>query len=49
MAPKDGEEDAETHTMYFINDGVFGSFNCVISYNQRVPAEPLNVRILNHL
>lgn len=33
--------DAETHTMYFINDGVYGSFNCVLYDHQKVAAEPL--------
>ena len=37
------DEDAETHTMYFINDGVYGSFNCVLYDHQHVVAEPLNV------
>lgn len=32
----------ETHTMYFINDGVYGSFNCVLYDHQHVVAEPLN-------
>lgn len=28
--------------MYFINDGVYGSFNCVLYDHQSVVAEPLN-------
>ncbi|CAH2097559.1 unnamed protein product [Euphydryas editha] len=31
----------EKHTMYFINDGVYGSFNCVLYDHQQVVAEPL--------
>ncbi|CAK1543499.1 unnamed protein product [Leptosia nina] len=31
----------EGHTMYFINDGVYGSFNCVLYDHQTVAAEPL--------
>ena len=38
-----GEEgDEETHTMYFINDGVYGSFNCILHDHQHVVAEPLH-------
>ncbi|NP_001040457.1 ornithine decarboxylase isoform X1 [Bombyx mori] len=40
---KEGE-DADTHTMYFINDGVYGSFNCVLYDHQIVSAEPLHDR-----
>ncbi|GBP87042.1 Ornithine decarboxylase [Eumeta japonica] len=32
---------AETSTMYYINDGVYGSFNCVLYDHQHVVAEPL--------
>ncbi|KAH9629102.1 hypothetical protein HF086_008551 [Spodoptera exigua] len=41
VAAKDSAE-SETHTMYFINDGVYGSFNCVLYDHQHVVAEPLN-------
>ncbi|OWR48871.1 ornithine decarboxylase, partial [Danaus plexippus plexippus] len=37
--PADGEEDP--HTMYFINDGVYGSFNCVLYDHQVVTPELL--------
>lgn len=40
IASKVDEEDG-THTMYFINDGVYGSFNCVLYDHQKVTAEPL--------
>ncbi|XP_022125488.2 ornithine decarboxylase 1 [Pieris rapae] len=33
---------SESHTMYFINDGVYGSFNCVLYDHQTVVAEPLD-------
>ncbi|XP_047035562.1 ornithine decarboxylase 1-like [Helicoverpa zea] len=36
------ENGGETHTMYFINDGVYGSFNCVLYDHQHVKAETLN-------
>ncbi|PZC76520.1 hypothetical protein B5X24_HaOG204485 [Helicoverpa armigera] len=36
------ESGGETHTMYFINDGVYGSFNCVLYDHQHVKAETLN-------
>lgn len=39
---KEGDGDEETHTMYFINDGVYGSFNCVLYDHQHVVAEPLH-------
>lgn len=42
VASKDVDDNAETHTMYFINDGVYGSFNCVLYDHQHVVAEPLN-------
>lgn len=38
---KEGDGDGENHTMYFINDGVYGSFNCVLYDHQQVVAEPL--------
>lgn len=34
-------KDSIPHTMYFINDGVYGSFNCVLYDHQQVHAEPL--------
>lgn len=39
IASPDGDD--ETHTMYFINDGVYGSFNCVLYDHQNVEPEPL--------
>ncbi|KAI5639205.1 pyridoxal-dependent decarboxylase, pyridoxal binding domain-containing protein [Phthorimaea operculella] len=43
---KDGDEasngTSDTHTMYFINDGVYGSFNCILYDHQHVVAQPLN-------
>lgn len=41
VASKDGADQDETHTMYFVNDGVYGSFNCVLYDHQQVVAEPL--------
>ncbi|CAH0717736.1 unnamed protein product, partial [Brenthis ino] len=38
LPAKDG---SGPHTMYFINDGVYGSFNCVLYDHQQVHAEPL--------
>ncbi|KAM3961394.1 ornithine decarboxylase 1 isoform 1-T2 [Aphomia sociella] len=38
---KDNANEDETHTMYFVNDGVYGSFNCVLYDHQQVVAEPL--------
>ncbi|XP_028166546.1 ornithine decarboxylase 1-like [Ostrinia nubilalis] len=35
------KEESEPHTMYFINDGVYGSFNCVLYDHQQVVAQPL--------
>lgn len=35
------EENGENHTMYFINDGVYGSFNCILYDHQQVEAQPL--------
>ncbi|XP_072948279.1 ornithine decarboxylase 1-like [Epargyreus clarus] len=37
------KEGGEPHTMYFINDGVYGSFNCVLYDLQHVVAQPLEV------
>nr|XP_032521208.1 probable ATP-dependent RNA helicase spindle-E [Danaus plexippus plexippus] len=45
--PADGEEDP--HTMYFINDGVYGSFNCVLYDHQVVTPELLQVNHIRHL
>ncbi|CAB3229560.1 unnamed protein product [Arctia plantaginis] len=42
ITSKDVDGEAEAHTMYFINDGVYGSFNCVLYDHQKVAAEPLN-------
>ncbi|XP_026497701.2 ornithine decarboxylase 1-like [Vanessa tameamea] len=39
--PAKEEEDGANHMMYFINDGVYGSFNCVLYDHQQVVAEPL--------
>ncbi|CAH2246380.1 jg27642 [Pararge aegeria aegeria] len=41
LPAKDGESAEEAHTMYFINDGVYGSFNCVLYDHQQVHATPL--------
>ncbi|CAH2057084.1 unnamed protein product, partial [Iphiclides podalirius] len=38
---KDDEEGEELHTMYFINDGVYGSFNCLLYDHQVVVPIPL--------
>lgn len=35
-----------THNMYYINDGVYGSFNCLLYDHQHVTPIPLKVRIL---
>ncbi|XP_050671506.1 ornithine decarboxylase 1-like isoform X1 [Leptidea sinapis] len=44
LSLESGEEDPrEAHTMYFINDGVYGSFNCVLYDHQHVTPEPLDV------
>ncbi|XP_060807208.1 ornithine decarboxylase isoform X2 [Amyelois transitella] len=39
VTPKEGED--ELHTMYFVNDGVYGSFNCVLYDHQVVACELL--------
>ncbi|KAL4708655.1 hypothetical protein ACJJTC_008181 [Scirpophaga incertulas] len=39
ITQKDVEGLEEAHTMYFINDGVYGSFNCVLYDHQEVTAE----------
>ncbi|XP_053618485.1 ornithine decarboxylase 1-like [Plodia interpunctella] len=36
---KEGDDDS--HTMYFVNDGVYGSFNCVLYDHQQVACELL--------
>ncbi|KAJ8710665.1 hypothetical protein PYW08_009180 [Mythimna loreyi] len=41
VVPKECSDIAEKHTMYFINDGVYGSFNKV-TFNQSVCAVPVN-------
>lgn len=35
----------QAHTMYYINDGVYGSFNCVLYDHAVVSPQPLNVSI----
>lgn len=42
----ESEGEGDVHTMYFINDGVYGSFNCVLYDHQQVHAEPLEVTAL---
>lgn len=37
------KDDCEAHMMYFMNDGVYGSFNCVLYDHQQVVAQPLMV------
>lgn len=37
------DNPGQTHTMYFINDGVYGSFNCVLYDHQVVTPEPLKI------
>ncbi|KAL4708667.1 hypothetical protein ACJJTC_008193 [Scirpophaga incertulas] len=44
ITQKDVEGLEEAHTMYFINDGVYGSFNCVLYDHQEVTAELMEVR-----
>lgn len=34
-------ESAHNHKMYFINDGVYGSFNCILYDHQHVVPQPL--------
>lgn len=34
--------DISTHRMYYINDGVYGSFNCILYDHQVVIPQPLN-------
>ncbi|CAG9793024.1 unnamed protein product [Diatraea saccharalis] len=41
VCQKDKEGNEESHMMYFINDGVYGSFNCVLYDHQHVVAETL--------
>lgn len=41
LTSKEGAGEEDKHTMYFINDGVYGSFNCVLYDHQHVVAEPL--------
>lgn len=38
----DDEGDVK-HAMYFLNDGVYGSFNCILYDHQEVTAIPLKV------
>ncbi|XP_049880038.1 ornithine decarboxylase 1-like [Pectinophora gossypiella] len=35
------DPEHETHTMYFVNDGVYGSFNCILYDHQTVYTHPL--------
>lgn len=35
-------DERNTHRMYFINDGVYGSFNCILYDHQHVIAQPLH-------
>lgn len=35
--------NAITHNMYYINDGVYGSFNCLLYDHQHVTPIPLKV------
>lgn len=39
-----GEDGSTAHRMYYINDGVFGSFNGVITYNEDIFPLLLNER-----
>ncbi|CAH0403147.1 unnamed protein product [Chilo suppressalis] len=41
VSQKDEEGIEQSHTMYFINDGVYGSFNCVLYDHQHVVAETI--------
>lgn len=41
VTQKDEDGGEQLHTMYFINDGVYGSFNCVLYDHQHVVAETL--------
>lgn len=36
-----------THNMYYINDGVYGSFNCLLYDHQHVTPIPLKVKYLH--
>nr|BAM19423.1 ornithine decarboxylase 1 [Papilio xuthus] len=40
--PAKEDDVEETHTMYFMNDGVYGSFNCLLYDHQEVTPVPLN-------
>lgn len=40
----DENSSAITHNMYYINDGVYGSFNCLLYDHQHVTPIPLKVR-----
>lgn len=41
VVPSSSPELHPLHYMYFIDDGVYGSFNCILYDHQRVRAEPL--------
>lgn len=46
---KDAAGDFVSHNMYYINDGVYGSFNCILYDHQQVMPIPLKVRRDLHL
>lgn len=37
-----GSKSSKAHRMYYINDGVYGSFNCILYDHQVVEPQPLN-------
>ena len=37
-----GDDETTRHKMYYINDGVYGSFNCILYDHQRVVPQPLH-------
>lgn len=44
-----GDENSPTiitHNMYYINDGVYGSFNCLLYDHQHVTPIPLKVKYI---
>jgi len=38
-------EDNDTHYMYYINDGIYGSFNCIMYDHAVVKPEPLVLNV----
>jgi len=40
----DENSNVTTHNMYYINDGVYGSFNCLLYDHQHVTPIPLKVK-----